>query len=64
MLGEYILVDLVTSEIENWKMDLVVVQEVRWEINGNQGSTLYFMGNVMLTNNYEWSILFLSELGQ
>ena len=36
---------LVTSEMEKHRMDLVGVQEVRW----NQGIILYFMGEVMGT---------------
>ena len=44
---------LVSSELERCGMDLVGVQEVRWEGSGTleSGNLLYFMGTVMVTIN-------------
>ena len=44
---------LVTSELDRFRIDLVGVQEVRWEGSGTleSGNLLYFMGTVMVTIN-------------
>ena len=47
-------------------MDLVGVQEVRWEDSGTleSGNYTLFYGEVMLTINWEPGFLFIGKLGQ
>ena len=56
---------LVTSEIDKYGMDQVVVQEVRWEGSGTleSGNYTLFYGEGMLTINWEPGFLFIGELG-
>ena len=57
---------LLTSELDRCTMDLVGVQEVRWEGSGtlDSGNYTLFIGKVMLTINWEPGFLFIGELGQ
>ena len=57
---------LVTSEIDRCRMDLVGVQEVRWEGSGTleSGNYTLFYGEGYATINWEPGFLFIGELGQ
>ena len=63
------IIKILQSEIiiinnNNYIMDLVGVQEVRWVDSGTleSGNYKHFVGNVMLIINYEQCFLFIGEL--